>query len=195
MVARRSALQAAMDLAEMGRDLGQEVNVVETHMFGQRGAIMSPCGRYRWLIWETWSLDPFMGMALLNPSTASHLVDDPTWVRGRRRAGNSRMPTFGGLLLFNSFAYRATDPADMKAATDPVGMLNNQFIDAAIDASDRIICGWGAHGGHLGRDDEMKARLRAKGVSPYCLTLTKGGQPGHPLYLKEALQPVLWDIG
>lgn len=191
----RSALQAAMDLAEMGRALGQQVDVVESWMFGQRGAIMSPCGTYRWLIWETWSLDPFLGMNLLNPSTASHLVDDPTWVRGRRRAGCSTMPRYGGLLLWNAFAFRATDPADMKAAVDPVGPLNDQFIDAALDASDRVIVGWGAHGDHLGRDEQVKARMRAKGVSPYCLKLTKGGQPGHPLYLKEALQPVLWDIG
>ncbi|MBN8843268.1 MAG: DUF1643 domain-containing protein [Sphingomonadales bacterium] len=195
MVAKRSALQAAMDLGEMGRDLGQQVDVVQHHMFGQRGAIMSPCGKYRWLIWETWSLDPFLGMNLLNPSTASHLIDDPTWVRGRRRAVTSRTPTFGGLLLFNSFAYRATDPADMKASADPIGSLNDAFIDAAIDASDRIICGWGAHGGHLGRDEQMKARMRAKGVTPYILSMTKGGHPGHPLYLKEALQPVPWDIG
>ena len=195
MVARRSALQAAMDLAEMGRNLGQQVDVVENHMFGQRGAIMSPCGRYRWLIWETWSLDPFLGMNLLNPSVASHLIDDPTWVRGRRRAGASLSPRYGGLLLWNSFAYRATDPADMKASADPVGALNDQFIDAAIDASDRIICGWGAHGGHLGRDEQIKARMRSKGAAPYALTLTKGGHPGHPLYLKESLQPVPWDIG
>ena len=105
------------------------------------------------------------------------------------------LPRFGGLLLWNEFGYRATDPADMKAAADPIGPLNDRFIDAALDASDRVICGWGAHGAHLGRDEQVKARMRAKGIAPYCLTLTKGGQPGHPLYLKEALQPVLWDIG
>lgn len=190
----RSALQAALDLAELGREFGQQVDVIENSMFGQRGAIMSPCGTYRWLIWQTWSLDPFLGMNLLNPSTASHLNDDPTWDRCRRRAMASRMPRYGGLLLWNSFAYRATDPADMKGAADPVGTLNDQFIDAALDAVDRVIVGWGTHGGHLGRDEQVKARMRAKGLTPYRLTLTKCGHPGHPLYLKEALQPVLWNI-
>ena len=191
----RSALQAALDLAEMGRTLGQQVDVVENSMFGQRGAILSPCGAYRWLLWQTWSLDPFMGMNLLNPSKASHMVDDPTWDRCRRRAMVSRSPQYGGILLWNLFAYRATDPADMKDASDPIGSLNDQFIDAALSASDRVIAGWGAHGGFLGRDEQVKARMRAKGVVPHCLTLTKGGHPGHPLYLKEALQPTPWDIG
>lgn len=191
----KSALQAAMDLAALGHELEQRVDIVQNSMFGQRGAIVSPCDKYRWLIWETWSLDPFLGMVLLNPSRASHLVDDPTWDRSRMRAATSLTPRYGGLLLFNSFAYRATDPDDMKAADDPIGPLNNQFIDAALDSVDRLICGWGAGGGHLGRDEQMKARMRAKGITPFCLTLTKGGQPGHPLYLKKSLQPVRWDIG
>lgn len=190
-----SAMQAAIDLADLGRELGQQVDVVENSLFGQRGAIVSPCGTWRWLIWETWSLDPFLGMGLLNPSRASHLVDDPTWIRGRKRAGNSRTPRYGGLLLWNPFAFRATERADMLAADDPVGPLNNRFIDAALEAAERTIVGWGADGRHRGRDEEIKARLRAKGVEPWCLTLTKGGQPGHPLYLKEALQPQPWDIG
>ena len=191
----RSALQAAMDIAEMGRDLGQQVDVVESALWGQRGAIMSPCGTYRWLIWQTWSLDPFLGMGLLNPAPASHMVDDPTWLRCRKRASQSRPPRYGGLILWNPFAFRATNPDAMLAADDPIGSLNDRFIDAALDAAERTIVGWGARGGHRGRDTEIKARMRAKAIEPYCLTLTKGGQPGHPLYLKENLEPVLWSIG
>lgn len=194
-MAGRSALQAARDFAELGHRNRQQVDVVETSMFGQRGAIMSPCGGYRWLIWETWSLGPFLGYGLLNPSTASHQDDDPTWLRSRKRAMISHMSRFGGVLIWNEFGFRATDPASMKLADDPVGLLNDVFIDAALDAADRTICGWGAHGDFQGRDEQVKARMRAKGIRPYCLTLTKGGQPGHPLYLKEALQPQLWDIG
>lgn len=189
-----SALQSVQEFAALGRGLGQQVDIIETSMFGQRGAIMSPCGAYRWLIWEVWSLDPLMAMGLLNPSVASHLIDDPTWNRGRKRAALSQVPRYGGVAYWNIFGIRATDPKDMLAASDPVGEHNNTFIDAALTRAATTILGWGAHGTHRGRDEQVKARIRAIGLPVHYLALTKGGQPGHPLYLKESLQPTLWEF-
>ncbi len=189
-----SAVQAAMELAELGRSLGLKVDIDEQAPTFQRGAIMSQDERYRYAIWQTWSLDPMMAMGLLNPSTASHLIDDPTWDRGRKRAGRSQSPRFGGVMYWNAFAFRATDPDVMMAAADPVGEHNDAFIDAALTRSAMTIIGYGAKGAHRGRADEVKARIRALQVPVHYLRLTKHGHPGHPLYLPEALEPTLWEF-
>jgi len=35
---------------------------------------------------------------------------------------------YGGVCMSNLFAYRATEPADMKAAENPVGTQNNKWL-------------------------------------------------------------------
>jgi hypothetical protein len=62
---------------------------------------------------------------MLNPSTATEVQNDPTVERCERRA---RALGFGAFRVLNIFAWRATDPRDMRAAADPVGPEN----DAAI---------------------------------------------------------------
>jgi hypothetical protein len=55
---------------------------------------------------------------MLNPSTATEVQNDPTVERCERRA---RALGFGAFRVLNIFAWRATDPRDMRAAADPVG--------------------------------------------------------------------------
>ncbi len=88
--------------------------------------------------------------------------------------------------MTNLFAFRATDPKDMKAAADPTGPENNTHLLALAGEAGVIVAAWGANGTHKGRDAEVRKLLPAL----HCLALTKDGHPGHPLYLRKTLTPV-----
>ncbi len=154
-------------------------------------AIYSDCENYRYSLTRVW--DPAGERALfimLNPSTATEIQNDPTVERCERRA---RALGFGAFRVLNIFAWRATDPRDMRRADDPVGPGNDAAILDSLDWADRIICAWGTHGEHLGRGPAVEALLRASGRPLYHLGLSKAGHPKHPLYIGYAVQPVLWE--
>lgn len=154
--------------------------------------VFSPCRlfRYTWeLVWDpSRPLCVFIG---LNPSTADQDGPDPTV---RRCVAFAKAWGYGGLLMLNLFAFRATEPRDMKATTDPVGPDNSRWLlERAAHVNETggiIIAAWGGHGGHLNRSRKVRELLR--GIPLHYLTLTKGGEPGHPLYLKGDLKPQRW---
>lgn len=153
-------------------------------------AIYSDCERYRYMLTRTW--DPAGERALfvmLNPSTATEMQNDPTVERCERRA---RTLGFGAFRVCNIFAWRDTDPARMRRATDPVGPANDDAIADSCPWADRIVCGWGAHGAHLDRGAEVERLMRTTGLPLYHLGLTKAGHPRHPLYIGYTVQPTLW---
>jgi len=142
-------------------------------------------------LFSGWQAPPGRGTLLfvmLNPSTASARKDDPTL---RRCLGFARRWGFARLEVVNLFAWVASDPRDLKAATEPVGPRNNAMIRARARAADRVVCAWGAHGGHLGRDTEVLALLRRVRAPLFHLGLTREGHPRHPLYrpLDAAVEP------
>lgn len=153
-------------------------------------AVYSDCERYRYLLTRTWDAGGTRALfVMLNPSTATEVQNDPTVERCERRA---RALGHGAFRVTNIFAWRATDPRDMRAAADPVGPGNDQAIAESCPWADRIICAWGTHGAHLGRGAEVERLMRATGLPLYTLGLSKDGHPRHPLYIGYAQQPVLW---
>lgn len=149
-----------------------------------RQTIFSTCRIYRYTLWREWvGGDGYAMFVGLNPSTADETQDDPTI---RRCIAFAKAWGFAGLCMTNLFAFRATDPKDMKAAADPVGPENDaHLLDIAAEAR-VIVAAWGANGVHKARDIAVRARL----PSLHCLRLTKDGHPGHPLYLPKTLVPV-----
>ena len=147
-------------------------------------AVLSPCERYRYTLRRVWDADaPLMVFIMLNPSTADAAVDDATI---RRCMGFARDNGFGGILVLNLFAFRATKPAEMKATADPVGLENDAHIMdamAALRPQDRVVAAWGVHGRLNGRADDVVDQLESLGVIVLCLGRTKDGHPKHPLYL------------
>ena len=94
-------------------------HVASTDLFGgtgneamERGADISPCGRYRYSLWRKWGPGATCMFVGLNPSTADETADDPTI---RRCMAFARDWGYGALCMANLFAYRATDPADDNA--------------------------------------------------------------------------------
>ena len=158
-----------------------------------RDARLSDCGTYRYTLSRIW--EPGLGNCLfvmLNPSTADALADDPTI---RRCVGFARAWGYGSLSVVNLFALRATDPKALYRHADPVGPDNDAVIAAAARVADVVVAAWGAHGTHRDRGDAV-ARLIAEvaGRAVHRLSLTGDGQPGHPLYLKADLRPVLYSL-
>jgi hypothetical protein len=51
---------------------------------------------------------------------------------------------------------------------------------------DKIVCGWGNHGKHLGRDEEVISMFDKL----YAMKINITGSPAHPLYLKQSLSPI-----
>ena len=89
-------------------------------------AKLSECRKYRFALWRTWDdSKPYVMFVGLNPSTADETTDDPTLTRCINYA---KSWGFGGVCMANIFAYRATEPNDMKAATDPIGSENNDWL-------------------------------------------------------------------
>ncbi len=91
--------------------------------------------------------------------------------------------------MANIFAYRTKSPGIMKKASDPVGPQNDQYLKMLNMGAGITICAWGTHGSHQNRESEVLAYLK----NPHCLTITNKGHPGHPLYLKKNLKPIVFN--
>jgi len=149
-----------------------------------KSARFSDCKKYRYSLCRIWNekkgLVNFVG---LNPSTADENIDDPTIRRCVRFADSWG---YGGLIMTNLFAFRATDPAEMRAADDPVGPDNDYFVKELSMIAELTVMSWGASGSFMARDFAVKTFLK----NACYLALTKSGQPRHPLYLKKDLKPI-----
>jgi len=165
---------------------------MQTQLFSDlSGATFSTCNRYRYALWRTWSeSDHACLFLMLNPSTADESVNDPTVERCQRYAQGWG---YGGLVVCNLFAFRATDPALMKQEEDPAGPENDAAILDAARRCGIVVCAWGNHGSHLGRAKTVVSMLMADDIELHALKITGEGHPGHPLYLKKDLTPVVWD--
>lgn len=149
-------------------------------------AIFSPDRKYRYALWREWiggtGCVMFIG---LNPSTADEVQDDPTV---RRCINYAKAWGYRKLCMTNLFAWRATDPHDMKSVADPIGPANNSVLWHSADYASVIVAAWGTHGAYMGRGAAVRAML--PGLK--CLRITKGGFPAHPLYLPKTLTPQPW---
>ncbi|MCB2130119.1 MAG: DUF1643 domain-containing protein [Rhodobacteraceae bacterium] len=152
-------------------------------------AVYSGCETYRYLLARDWGPGGRLLYILLNPSTASELRNDPTVERCQRRA---RYLGFGGFRVANLFAFRATDPRDLKRADQPVGPENDAVIEAEAKAATLIVCGWGVHGAHRARGPQVSRRLATMGLPLAHLGLTRHGAPCHPLYVPYSREIHPW---
>lgn len=160
----------------------------------ERHAVVSDCGRYRYLLRRTWGdIGRTMVFAMLNPSTADGIEDDATV---RRCVGFAKREGCGSMVVVNLFAWRSTDPAALATVADPVGPENDARIESAVQRASIVVAAWG--GGvpkaHRARVEHVLVMLRQH-ADVYCLGKTKDGAPSHPLYLKVDAPLVLFAEG
>lgn len=157
-------------------------------------ATLSECGRYRYALGRSW--DPIdadfrsvFSVFMLNPSTADHCIDDPTIRKCIRYA---KQEGCGSLLVRNLFAWRATDPKELRKAFDPHGPCNEAALQKRTAIGPRVAA-WGALAPKWLRQLAVAPMCIVK-TSPtlYVLGLTDDGQPRHPLYLPNATRITLW---
>lgn len=155
-------------------------------------AVYSDCEQYRYALTRIWEPKAQKVLfVMLNPSTATEVQNDPTVERCERRA---RALGFGAFRVTNIFAWRATDPRDMRAASDPVGPGNDAAIIEGAAWADRVICAWGTHGAHLDRGPAVATLLQKTSAPLFHLGLSKAGHPKHPLYIAYSEQPRRWTL-
>jgi hypothetical protein len=140
-------------------------------------AEFSPDRTYRYQLRRRWDDGPLVAFIGLNPSTADETHDDPTI---RRCVGFAKRWGYSGLVMVNLFAFRATDPNDMRAAMDPIGPLNDRHLETVYWEAAMVVAAWGVNGAYRGRDREV-SRLMGTMLA---LGLTRNGQPRHPLYVR-----------
>lgn len=151
----------------------------------QSGAIISPCGLYRYHLWRIWEpLQPVMCFVMQNPSTADATEDDATI---RRCVGFAKREGCGGISVRNVFAYRATDEKELLKCSDPVGPENEKHLLAARNVSllTQLVVAWGTpFGGPRLRNYYKNASTICVVQDAYCLGTTKDGHPRHPLFVR-----------
>jgi hypothetical protein len=130
---------------------------------------------------------------MLNPSVADAKIDDPTVAKCMRLA---RAWGFGGVEVRNLFAYRATNPAGLKAAVkegiDPIGgAINDAAIMSAVTSRDTgvIVAAWGNHGSLLRRSHLVREMLEQAKRPVYSFKISALKEPEHPLYQREDVTP------
>lgn len=142
------------------------------------------CGIYRYELNRVWDWDsqlPVVGWVMLNPSTATATTDDPTI---RRCIGFTKRWGYGGLVVRNLFALRATDPRELKRHPDPGGPDNAEHLMMAThDAF--TVCAWGSHPLAAEPGRALIGSLQRAGIDVRFLGTTKGGHPRHPLYVRS----------
>ena len=122
---------------------------------------------------------------MLNPATADESQNDRTITRCVNFARDWR---FGIMEVVNLFAYRTPYVAELRKADDPIGAKNDEWIENALSAADKVILAWGNHGAYRNRSCEVK-RMAVEAAQPYHLGLNKTGEPKHPLYLPASTNP------
>jgi hypothetical protein len=129
----------------------------------------------RW--WGNTELATTAIWVLLNPATGdTEQRHRPTLERCISR---SRAAGHTGLVIVNLFAFRDTDPRNLRTARDAIGPANDEVLRVITRAGAQTIAAWGGSGRLNGRSAQVGPLLD----SPMCLGTTQGGEPRHPLYV------------
>jgi len=166
--------------------------IVKRDLLGVRGAVFSRDNVYRYMLWRT-SVVPSSATLLfvmLNPSTATHLDDDPTI---RKCMGFAREHSYTRVEVVNLFALRSRNPKVLKNHPDPVGPHNDEAIISAVACAARVVVAWGTNVPKpmANRISWVLESVCAK-ADVYALRVTKGGEPEHPLFVPYSSPLVLY---
>lgn len=151
---------------------------------------------YRYELTRTWNKHKKrVCWVMLNPSTAGAFVNDATI---RRVINFSRAWGYGGCVVVNLYALRATKPRELSRYPDPIGPKNDRAIEKALARCvPRVIVAWGAQRrpeGIFRRAGRVLTIIKHAGARTYCLGANGDGTPRHPVRLPGKLTPVPWPV-
>jgi hypothetical protein len=156
-----------------------------------QGDCFSADGRYRYALWRKFREDgAHYCVIMMNPSLADRSHSDPTVTRCERfvlRWGGR------GLDVVNLFGLVSPKPEVLRTVDNPVDEGNGEndaHIRFAVSRSDFVLLAWG----DLPRYPKFNERIAQvhallESCNVHALTVTKSGQPGHPLYLLAKTEP------
>lgn len=145
----------------------------------KKTAIISNDKQYRYELRRIFDdAKPIVCFVGLNPSKADAEQDDPTILKCIAYTKNWG---YGGFIMVNLFAYRATNPKDLYSITDPIGRDNDKYLQNAFDEAEKVICCWGKSGNLNGKNAEVLKVIN----KPYCLAKVKNGNPSSPIVQKS----------
>ena len=155
----------------------------------QGSANISECGQYRYQLGRQWGSGSVVMFVMLNPSTADAERNDPTI---RRCIDYAKRWGYGSLCVGNLFAWRATDPRELRRSDiDPVGQKNDAAVLEMAKRSECVVAAWGDKGRLMGRGQKIR-RLLSWHPNLCVLRFNRSGEPSHPLRLRKNLEPMIW---
>lgn len=172
----------------------------------RRYAKISLDKNYRWWLsrrWESWRAGGEVCFIGLNPSTADHLVEDPTtrrWLHFANAWG------YVGYVAVNLYPYRSSTPQDCRRWVEAKEFRPYKYplktnLDVIADeagASAMTVACWGNNAWDQDWVEEVIARVLEKTGRPiYCFGTTSSGAPIHPMArgkhrIPDDAKPVIW---
>lgn len=151
-------------------------------------AIISPDGVFRYRLMRQWEAADALYWVMLNPSVADASYDDPTI---RKCMGFARHNGFGGIVVFNLFALRSTDPRVLhQFRHGAIGIDNDRYL-SEIPKESTVVAGWGSmpykHDWMDARIVAVRKILAGRDVNLMCVRKSEGfrvARPWHPLYVR-----------
>lgn len=151
-----------------------------------RNATISACGLFRYTLQRTWDPGvPPLVFVMLNPSKADASFDDPTI---RKCIGFAQRLGFGGIVVVNLYAYRATNPATLHDLIEfnggvwAAGEDNDLALLRAVQGN-TVVCAWGANARGYEQTQRVLMLVRKQAARTCALRLLSDGAPQHPLML------------
>lgn len=172
------------------------------HLESESGAWVTADGMHRLVLWRAWSSAPRALFAMLNPSSADALADDPTI---RRCIGFAKGWGCGGINVVNLYSLIETDPKQLwetearlrLASADDMQPAASTHAEVYARAAERslgpLVLAWGGiPAAAKDRVDELSGALASCDRAAFCLGSTRHGHPRHPLFLPAVtkLDPV-----
>lgn len=163
--------------------------ILEWEDDARMAAGISTGGVYRWWLWRMWSTRPLVIWIMMNPSTADHRKNDPTIFKIMRYS--SRWG-YGAALILNIYAFRSSKPENLpQVLSEAIGRSNDWWIRTlfrfAVRKGVPVICAWGVK--HQNRGVQVRRLAADAGLHLSCLEVALNGEPKHPRFLSESLNP------
>jgi len=143
--------------------------------------------KYRYILTRCWDIGRFkLVWVMLNPSKADENRNDATI---RRCMGFASAWGYGGIEVYNLFAYVSTYPEMLMKVKNPVGPKNDDVLKN-IPRDRDVMVAWGnVNPAFSERITKVQSLLNR---NLFCMGCTKLGNPKHPVRLASSTQLTLW---